>query len=173
MNKSNAFYLGYISRKHGYKGALNIKLDVSTFKELKDLDFLFIDLNKSLVPFFIEELSFKNNNFIIVKLEDINDEFGVDPLIGRGCYISSDKAPKNDELLVRSYIGYSVIDSNHGDIGLIEDIASNTAQDIFQINFQGKQILIPIIEEFIEKIDKKNNTIYLNVPNGLIDIYLD
>ena len=121
----------------------------------------------------IEELSFKNNNFIIVKLEDINDEFGVDPLIGMGCYISSDKAPKNDELLVRSYIGYSVIDSNHGDIGLIEDITSNTAQDIFQINFQGKQILIPIIEEFIEKIDKENNTIYLNVPNGLIDIYLD
>ena len=79
MNKSDAFYLGYISRKHGYKGALNIKLDVSTFKELKELDFLFIDLNKSLVPFFIEELSFKNNNFIIVKLEDINDEFGVSP----------------------------------------------------------------------------------------------
>lgn len=173
MDKSDAFYLGYISRKHGYKGALNIKLDVTSFKELKELDFLFIDLNKNLVPFFIEELSFKNNNFIIVKLEDINDEFDVDPLIGKSCYIDSEKAPKNDELLIRSYIGYSVKDSNHGNIGIIEDIISNTAQDIFQINFEGKQILIPIIEEFIEKIDKEKNIIYLNVPNGLIDIYLD
>jgi 16S rRNA processing protein RimM len=173
MNKSDAFYLGYISRKHGYKGALNIKLDVSSFKELKELDFLFIDLNKSLVPFFIEELSFKNNNFIIVKFEDINDEFDVNQLIGKGCYISSEKAPKNNELLIRSYIGYSIIDSRRGNIGVIEDITSNTAQNIFQINFEGKQILIPIVEEFIKKIDKEKNTIYLNVPIGLIDIYLD
>jgi 16S rRNA processing protein RimM len=173
MNKSDAFYLGYISRKHGYKGALNIKLDVSSFKELKELDFLFIDLNKSLVPFFIEELSFKNNNFIIVKFEDINDEFDVNQLIGKGCYISSEKAPKNNELLIRSYIGYSIIDSKRGNIGVIEDITSNTAQNIFQINFEGKQILIPIVEEFIKKIDKEKNTIYLNVPIGLIDIYLD
>ena len=173
MNKSDAFYLGYISRKHGYKGALNIKLDVSSFKELKELDFLFIDLNKSLVPFFIEELSFKNNNFIIVKLEDINNEFEVEPLIGKSCYISNEKAPQNQELLIRSYIGYSIIDKKHGNIGVIEDITSNTAQDIFQISFQEKKILIPIVEEFIEKIDKDRKTIYLNVPNGLIDIYLE
>jgi 16S rRNA processing protein RimM len=173
MNKSDAFYLGYISRKHGYKGALNIKLDVSSFKELKELDFLFVEINKSLVPFFIETLSFKNNNFIIVKLEDINDDSEAESLIGKSCYISNEKAPDTKDLLIRSYIGYSIIDSNHGDIGVIENISTNTAQDLFQIDFNGKKILIPIIEDFIVKIEQKNKTIHLKTPNGLIDLYLD
>ena len=173
MNKSDVFYLGYVSRKHGYKGALNIKLDVSSFKELKELDFIFIEMNKSLVPFFIEKLSFKNNNFVIVKLEDINDDYEAENLIGKSCYITNEKAPENKELLVRSYIGYSIIDCNHGDIGIIENISSNTAQDLFQIDFKGQKILIPIIEDFIIKIEKETKTIHLKTPNGLIDLYLD
>jgi 16S rRNA processing protein RimM len=173
MIKSDAFYLGYISRKHGYKGSLNIKLDVSIFKELKELDFLFIEMNKSLVPFFIEEISFKNNNFIIVKLEDVNKDSDTESLIGKSCYISSDFAPNNNELIIKSYIGYSIIDKKLGDIGNVIGISSNTAQDLLQIKHQEKEILIPIIDKFIEKVDVDNKTIFLNTPSGLIDIYLD
>ena len=173
MNKSNAFYLGYFSRKHGFNGSLNIKLDISYFEELKELDFIFVDMNISLVPFFIESLKFKNNNFITVKLEDINNEQDAESLIGKGCYIDSKKAPKNEELIIKSYIGFSIIDKRLGEIGVIEGISSNTAQDLFQIKYQNKEILIPIINEFIEKINKDSKTIYLNTPIGLIDIYID
>ena len=51
--------------------------------------------------------------------------------------------------------------------------ASEPAQDLFQIKYQNKEILIPIINEFIEKINKDSKTIYLNTPIGLIDIYID
>ena len=51
MKKEECFFLGIISKKHGYKGDVNIKLDVNASEKYKELDYLFIDLNGNLVPF--------------------------------------------------------------------------------------------------------------------------
>ena len=69
--------------------------------------------------------------------------------------------------------GYKVIDSNHGNIGLIVSVNDASSQSIFVIENTGKQILIPINDKIIEKIDRENKTIYISAPNGLIELYLD
>ena len=83
MKKEECFFLGIISKKHGYKGYVNIKLDVNNSKKYKELDYLLIDLNGNLVPFFINSLRFKNNNIALVKFEDVKDEDSANSLIGK------------------------------------------------------------------------------------------
>jgi 16S rRNA processing protein RimM len=173
MKKSDVFLLGKISRKHGYKGDIAIKLDVSPFPKLKELNFLFIEMNNSLVPFFVEKLSFKNNQFIIVSFEDINNEKETVQIIGKDVYIEKKDLPKNIELDKLSFVGYKIIDKNLGQLGLIEGVSSNSIQDIFHLTYKNKLVLIPFVENFIDKIDKENSTIYINTPPGLIDLYLD
>ena len=169
MKKEEHFFLGYISRKHGYKGAFNIKLEaVATYREL---NCLFIKINGNLVPFFIDSFRLKKREIALVKLEDINSEQEVQELIGKEVYLPLKHQEKNQKNELKSLIGFSVIDQNHGDIGVVVDIIENASQKLFYIETDGMSILIPVVEEFIQKIDKK--VIYLHTPDGLIDLFLD
>jgi 16S rRNA processing protein RimM len=156
MKKEDCFFLGYISRKHGYKGQFNIKLE-STPKH-KELGHLFIDTNGSLVPFFIDSFRMKKENIALVKLEDVDTEVDAQALIGK----------ESTQNQLHELIGFEVIDAMHGNIGKVTDILDNSAQELFQIYNGTRAILIPITEEFIKKIEKK--TIYLETPEGLIDL---
>ena len=171
MKKEECFFLGIISKKHGYKGDINIKLDVNSSEKYKELDYLFIDLNGNLVPFFISSLRFKNNNFALVKFEDINDEDSANSLIGKSTYLPLDLLEK-DERPLQALIHFQVIDKNKGELGQVIAIQENNLQDLMVIDFKGKELLIPFVENYIESIDNKKKEIHLHTPDGLIDLFL-
>ena len=100
MKKEDCFFLGKISRKHGYKGELNIKLDVSSSPIFKELSYLFIDMNGSLVPFFISTFRFKNNCIALVKFEDINSDEDASTLINKETYLPLDFLPEDESPFV-------------------------------------------------------------------------
>ena len=81
MKKEEHFFLGYISRKHGYKGAFNIKLEAAATYE--EVDYLFIKINGSFVPFFIDSFGLKKREIALVKLEDVKTEQEAKELIGK------------------------------------------------------------------------------------------
>ena len=171
MKKEECFFLGIISKKHGYKGDINIKLDVNSSEKYKELDYLFIDLNGNLVPFFISSLRFKNNNFALVKFEDINDEDSANSLIGKSTYLPLDLLEK-DERPLQALIHFQVNDKNYGELGQVIAIQENNLQDLMVIDFKGTELLIPFVENYIESIDNKKKEIHLHTPDGLIDLYL-
>ena len=173
MKKEDCFFLGIVSRKHGYKGDINIKLNVSSSKKFKELDHLFIEMNGSLVPFFISDFRFKNNDFALVKFEDVNNDQEAQDLIGKATYAPLEFLPQNEADSLIAFMHFSVIDAQHGNIGKIVNIINHASQDLFEIHFNDKEILIPIVESYIQKVDANNKTIYLNTPEGLIDLFLE
>ena len=171
MKKEECFFLGIISKKHGYKGDVNVKLDVNIYEKYKELDYIFIDLNGNLVPFFISSLRFKNNNIALVKFEDINNEDSANSLIGKSIYLPLDLL-EEDERPLKALLHFQVIDINHAELGQLIAIQENNLQDLMVIDFKGKELLIPFVENYIESIDHKKKEIYLKTPDGLIDLYL-
>jgi 16S rRNA processing protein RimM len=171
MIKEDCFFLGKISRKHGYKGEVNIKLDVSSSPKFKELGHLFIDMDGSLVPFFISSFRFKNNGIVLIKFEDINSDEDASTLINKETYLTLDFLPEDESPFV-GVINFSISDLKHGVLGKIVNIQDNSGQQLFIIDFKGKEIMIPIAEPFIHKIDKENKQIVLDTPDGLIDLYL-
>jgi len=77
-----------------------------------------------------------------------------------------------DQFYFHEIIGYKVIDLNRGEIGVISAINDTTSQALFEIDFNGKQILIPMNDEFIHKLNKEEKQLVVNTPEGLIDLYL-
>ena len=106
-----------------------------------------------------------------VKLEDVNTEQEAKELIGKEVYLPLKHQEKNQQNELKSLIGFSVIDQNHGDIGEVVDIIENASQKLFYIEIDGVSILIPVVEEFIQKIEDR--VIYLHTPDGLVDLFLD
>jgi 16S rRNA processing protein RimM len=171
MKKEECFFLGIISKKHGYKGDVNIKLDVTPSENFKELNHLFIELNGNLVPFFISSLRFKNNGFIVVKFEDVDNDESANAIIGKSTYLPLECLPQEENPL-KALLNYTAIDDKHGELGKIIDIQSNNGQDLFVIDYDDKEILIPITEHFISQIDKDKKIVHLITPDGLIDLFL-
>lgn len=169
MKKEDCFFLGFVSRKHGYKGHVNIMLE--TPAKHNEIAYMFIELNGGLVPFFIDSFRLKKENIGLVKFEDLDSEKEAQKLVGKKVYLPLESLDQNQQNELTALIGFQVIDAVHGNIGTVSDILNNNAQDLFQIKNEDQEFLIPIIEKFIQKIE--NNTIFLQTPEGLIDLFLE
>ncbi|HJN54084.1 MAG TPA: ribosome maturation factor RimM [Flavobacteriaceae bacterium] len=174
MEIRDCFYLGKITKKYSFKGELIINLDTDEPEIYEDLKSIFININGKLIPFFIEKSTFQKKSTLRIKFEDVNSEEEASSMINKEAYLPLEDLPKlkGKKFYYHEIIGYNVVDSNYGDIGLIIKVDDKSLQSIFVVENKGKQILIPINDNIIETINRKNKTIYISAPNGLIDLYL-
>ena len=175
MKKEDCFYLGKIVSKYSFKGELLAKLDTDEPDLYDNLDAIFIDLRGNLVPFFVESSQLHKSDLLRLKFEDVDTEADADSLIKTELYLPLDLLPKleGDKFYFHEVIGFTIKDTNFGDVGILKSINDTTAQSLFEIDRDGIEILIPMNDEFIVKVDRKNKTIEVNTPEGLIDLYLE
>ena len=122
----------------------------------------------------MERIQLRNNGFAVVKFEDIDNERQAKKLVKCGLYLPLESLPElaNNEFYYHEIEGYKVIEATHGEIGTITTVLDYSNNPLFQIDFEGNEILIPKQDNFIESIDKDAKVIYLKVPAGLIDLNL-
>ena len=110
-----------------------------------------------------------------LKFEDVDTEADADALMKTELYLPLDLLPKldGDKFYFHEVIGFKIKDKNFGDVGILKGINDSTAQALFEIDKNGTEILIPMNDEFIVKVDRKNKTIHVNTPEGLIELYIN
>lgn len=174
MQKKDCFYLGTIVKKFSFKGELLAKLDTDEPELYENLDAVFVDLRGTMVPFFIESSQLHKSDLLRIKFEDINSEADADTLIKAELYLPLTALPKlsGNKFYFHEVIGYQIIDENFGPVGTIISINDTTAQALFEIEHDGKEVLIPINDEIITKVDREKKTIIVKAPDGLIELYL-
>jgi len=175
MKKEDCFYLGKIVKKYSYKGELLAKLDTDEPDLYENIDAVFMDLRGNLVPFFVESSQLHKSDLLRLKFEDVDNEADAEALIKSELYLPLDLLPKleGDKFYYHEVIGFTIKDKNFGEVGVIKAINDSTAQALFEIDRNGTEILIPMNDEFIVKVDKPNKTIEVETPDGLIDLYLE
>ena len=175
MTIKDCFYLGKIVKKYSFKGELLAKLDTDEPAIYENLDAIFIDLNSTLVPFFVEKSQLHKSNLLRLKFDDINNEEDAEALLKSDLYLPLDLLPKleGDKFYFHEIINFQLVDENFGYVGIIRGVNDSTAQALFEVDRDGIEILIPINDDFIKKIDRVNKNITVNTPKGLIELYLD
>ena len=175
MRKDKCFYLGKIVRKHSFKGEVVAKLDTDEPELYKNLESIFVELNNNLVPFFMEKSLLQKGNQLRIKFEEVDTERDAEAIMGAGLYLPLKFLPKltGNKFYFHEVIGFTIEDENRGCIGEIIAINDTSAQSLFIVNSEGKEIFIPMIDNFIKKVDRENSKIIVNTPEGLIDLYLN
>ena len=175
MRQKDCFYLGKIAKKFSFKGEVLVFLDTDEPEMYEDLESMFVEFNGQLVPFFIENASIHRTKFLRVLFEDMSSEEDADRIIGCEVYLPLSMLPKleGDKFYFHEIIGFEVQDQRLGFIGNITAVNDSNAQTLFEIEYNGIQILVPMIDEFIIKLDRENKTIHLNTPDGLVDLYIN
>ncbi len=175
FTKEDCFNLGSIARLHSFKGEVSVFLDVDDPSEFEKLESVFVEIDKILVPFFVERIQIRNKGFAVVKFEDIDTEAKAKRLLKCKLYLPLDLLPDldDDEFYHFEIEGFKVYDESHGDIGHIVKVLEHKTNPMYEINCNGKEILIPKQDRFFDRIDWDEEIIYLKAPEGLIDMYLN
>ncbi len=174
MKKEECFYLGKIVSKFSFKGEVLIKLDTDEPESYVKMESVFVHYNNNLVPFFIERSSLHKSDLLRVKFEDVDTEEDADDLMKAEIYLPLSLLPKleGNQFYFHEVIGFAIVDSTFGEVGLIKSINDSTAQALFEIDRKGTEILIPMNDEFIDNIDREQKIVHVTTPEGLIDLYL-
>lgn len=175
MRKEDCFYLGKIAKKFSFKGEVLIYLDTDEPELYENMESVFVEFNKNLVPFFIENSNLHKNDFLRVKFEDIDNEAEVDNLLGCEIYLPLSMLPKleGNKFYFHEVIGFAIEDKRLGIVGTIQSINDSTAQPLFEVLQNNvTEILIPMIDHFLVEVDRKNKKIIMDLPEGLVEMYL-
>lgn len=107
----------------------------------------------------------------ILMFGDISDRNAAEKLIGKDIYIDKEHLPKLPQggFYVRDIIGFQVLWEGKS-IGILKDVKTDTSQDLYVVQGENKEILIPGVKEFILRIDPDNKEIRVKLPEGLLDI---
>lgn len=173
MTKEECFQLGKITKPWGVKGQVVLFLDVDTPDDYAELDSAFVEVKGNLVPYFFQIDSI-NGNKAVATFEDLTPD-EAHALVGCELYLPLDFLPKltGNKFYFHEVRGFQVVDSNHGNIGILQQVIEYPAQPLFQIMNGDTEILVPVIDQVIDKVDRENKTLFITAPNGLIELYLE
>ena len=172
MKKEDCFYLGQVAKKYSFKGEVLLKLDTDEPEIYENLHAVFLDMGHELIPYFVESSYLHKSNLLRVQFEDVNSEEEADAIVRKGAYLPLDMLPKlqGDKFYFHEILDFEVIDEQLGSIGRIDSVNDSTAQPLFVVHDAESEILIPAVDDFIVKVDRKSKKIFVSIPEGLIDM---
>lgn len=165
INEDSLISIGYVSRPHSYKGEIQLRLERKIVSLQRD-DFLFIALDGQYIPHKIDSIKGKSEEPII-KFQYIDTFEQAQEVAGSPVYTDKDVQPEESEL---SFIGFSLIDKQLGTIGEVLDVMELPQQLMLTVRHNGEEKMIPLVDDFIDYISSENKEIWLQLPDGLLDL---
>lgn len=174
MRKQDCFFLGYIQKPFGLKGAVQIKFDTDEPNKYQKLESVFLEQSGNLVPFFVRSVQLRQNNIAILEFDQIKTIEQTSSICGCELYLPLNALPplSGKKFYYHEVEGYDVIDEEHGNIGTIDYIIDTLSTHVFRILKGKTEILMPVNDEVIQSLDRENKILHIKAPEGLIDLYL-
>ena len=168
IKKEDVYKIGRLGKAHGVKGEVSFQFTDDIFDSV-DADYLVLDVDGILVPFFMEEYRFRNDSVCLVKFCDVDTQQRAQELTGCDVYFPRALAEEAEETpSLSSLVGFEIVRvSDSFAIGKITAIDDTTQNILFELE---DGTLIPASDELIENIDVSKKEIIMNIPEGLLDI---
>lgn len=177
IRSEEVFYIGKVSRARGISGEVEILFTDDAF-DRGDAEYLVMELEGILVPFFWEEYRFKNDKTAIFRFEHITDETAAQHIVGAKVYYPKDSLPDDnpDEgLSLRTWqalTGFSLYDARSreliGNVLSVDDSTSNILMTVGRVD--GTECYLPFHEDFLVDANMKERSLVLDLPPGLLEI---
>lgn len=167
------YKIGKLVAVHGLKGELILKHELGKKTSLKGLTALFIEEKKtSFIPWFIESTKIKSEEDLYLKLEGIDTREAAMKIAQKEVWLpEADFKKFASRSTPASLLGYTIID-NKNPLGEILEVIEQPHQLLCRLDIQGKEVLIPLHEEFLQQVDHKKKQVIVQLPEGLLDVYL-
>ena len=168
IRKEEVYKIGRLGKVHGVKGEITFMFDDDVFDRV-DADYLVLEVDGILVPFFIEEYRFRSDTTALMKFEDIDTQERARELTNCDVYFPHALVPDDEGPVTFSFlVGFDLIEATTGQVvGRIAAINDQTANVLFELE---DGTLIPAADDLVTEIDQKKRQIHMTLPDGLLSL---
>ena len=168
IKQEEVYRIGRLGKAHGIKGEVSLQFDDDVFDRV-DAEYLVLDIDGILVPFFMEEYRFRSDSVALVKFCDVDTQQRASELTGCDVYFPRALADEDeDNVSYAMLVGFDIIDAGTGSkVGTVAAIDDATINLLFELE-DGR--LIPASDDLISDIDMKQGEIRMNIPEGLLEL---
>lgn len=171
MREDDCYQLGEVIKTHGLKGEVSVRLDVDYPEEYSELESVFLQKEGKLIPFFIESFHLQASN-ALVKFEDVDTINQAKTLVKALLFLPLSNLPELEE---DSYYFHDLIDcmvcEDEKELGLVKSVHDLSGNQLLEVEMKGgKEVLIPMSDQVMLKVDKEGRKIHVSLPDGLLDI---
>ncbi len=173
MLASECFRLGTVTNTHGVKGGLHCLLDTEDSARYASLGHVFLgEGDKPLTRYTVQEISIRGNTAYL-HLQGIDTLEKAGAFRGCGLFLPLSALPDPGEgrFYIHEAFGFRVVDRQEGDIGIFAGVVESPGQMLAQVREGTREILVPLVAPFIERIDRGARILYVTLPEGMADLY--
>lgn len=174
MRKEDCFYLGTITRRHGLKGNLLIKMDTDQPEAYQKLESILVEFNRELVPFFLQSSKIYKDDILNILPETINQE-QIDQLKGRDVYLPLTLLPplSGKQFYYHEVEGFEIQKPDGTSAGIIQRVNDRVPQPYFISKLQDTEINIPVVKDWIIEVNREEKKLIIDFPEGLLEVFLE
>lgn len=167
IRKEDCYKIGRLGKAHGVKGEVTFQITDDVFDRV-DADYLLVEVDGILVPFFMEEYRFRSDSVALVKFCDIDTQQRASELTNCDVWFPHTLTPADEAPSLSSLVGFDIIEAKTNKAcGRIAAIDDSTANLLFELE---DGTLIPANDDLIEDIDMEAKKMVMNIPEGLLNI---
>jgi 16S rRNA processing protein RimM len=171
MRHDSCFELGHVRKTHGIRGEIKAFLDSDAPLKYRGLKSVYLELKNKLIPFMIEKINIQGASAII-KLQDVNSIEEAGKLVKSKLYLPLKMLNDGgtDKIFRHDLIGFTVIDGLRRKLGKITGIYEAGSNGLIAVDYKGREILIPLNNELIKKVNLARKELNMELPEGLLDL---
>jgi len=172
IRKEDVFKIGRLGKPHGIKGELSFMFTDDVFDRV-DADYIVVETDGILVPFYIEEYRFRTDETALLKLEGIDTMDRAREFTNCDVFFPRELAEADDgELTWAQIVGFTLVDDIYNKvIGNVRSVDDSTQNILFEVESpEGKSLLVPAAEDLITDVDQEKKQIRVQLPEGLLDL---
>jgi 16S rRNA processing protein RimM len=165
--------IGRIVSAFGLKGEMIVLHNLGKKIAVSKINVIFLEQKKDeMLPYFVESIRKKAEGELYLKLEGIDSKETATKFIRREVWMKEEEVQahtqKNNPI---GWVGYHVIDQGR-DLGPILEVIEQPHQVLCRLEINEKEVLIPINEQTLVKVEHKLKSVLLTLPDGLLEVYL-
>lgn len=172
IRREDVYKIGRLGKPHGVKGEMSFMIVDDVFDRV-EADYVLLDVDGILVPFFLEEYRFRSNENVLVKFEGIDTQEQARSYTGCDVYFPRALSDSGGEdMTLAEIIGFSLVDASTGRVvGTIRRVDNQTINVLFEVvSPEGKELLIPASEDLVRGVDAEKKMVMVSLPEGLLQL---
>lgn len=173
IEKDNCLNIGFFQKPHGVFGTLMLNFREGLEDVVEQTAIFLVETDGILVPWFTAEdgIRIVSSKTALVDLDWIEDEESARKLSGKAVWIENAGIPEDmvsgDE---PEWTGYRIYDTRSEYVGEVTEVNDYSGNLVFTVTTSQGEILLPFHSDLAKKRDRKNRTLILELPDGILDL---
>lgn len=163
--------VGVISNTHGIRGEVKVFATTDEKERFDDLEYVYLDTGKEKLKLEIQNVKYFKN-MVILKFKGIDNINDIEKYKGKDLLITRDQAVPLEpgQFFLCDVIDSRVVEENGNPVGILKEVLTTAANDVFVVTMDdGKEVLLPVIDECVKDIDLENKLVTVYLMPGLLD----